>query len=110
MQRRSPVRYVALLALLVALVVLQARLWFGAGSIHDGVMLEKQVDTLTQENAKLAQRNDLMAADVHDLKHGTDAAEEIARKDLGMIKQDEVFYQILDDDAPPPAATQGKTP
>lgn len=110
MEGRSAIRTLALLALLAALVVLQARLWFGAGSIRDGMLLEQQVDALKAENAKLTERNDLMAADVHDLKHGTDAAEEIARKDLGMIKQDEVFYQILNDDATPPAAAQGKTP
>ena len=100
MAGRSVIHTLALLALLAALVVLQARLWFGTGSIRDGVLLERQVAALKAENAKLTERNDLMAADVQDLKHGTDEVEEIARKDLGMIKRNETFYQILDGDKP----------
>lgn len=110
MKERSPIRYIALLVLLAALVVLQARLWFGAGSIRDGMFLEQQVAQLEAQNAKLAQRNDLMAADVHDLKHGSDEVEEIARKDLGMIKQHEIFYQILDGDTLRPPANSDKQP
>ena len=110
MEGRSAIRSLALLALLAALVVLQARLWFGAGSIRDGMLLEKQMDALKAENAKLTERNDLMAADVQDLKHGTDEVEEIARKDLGMIKRDETFYQLMDGDKPSAAATTGSKP
>jgi len=75
---------------------LQARLWFGEGSLRHVAMLEKDVATLKRANAKLVERNRLMAADVNDLKQGTEAVEEIARKDLGMIRDGETFFLILE--------------
>ena len=51
---------------------------------------------LKESNAKLAERNRLMAADVNDLKQGTEAIEEIARKDLGMVRKGETFFLILE--------------
>lgn len=95
MKRRSTVRYLVLLGLLAALVMLQSRLWFGDGSLRDGMLLQQKVEQLKQQNATLKKRNQLKAADVYALKHGNKKVEEIARKDLGMIKQGEVFYQIL---------------
>lgn len=108
MAQRSPRRYLVLLALLAALVVLQSSLWFGSGSLRDAMLLQQKVDKLQAENDQLRARNKLMAADVYDLKHGSDEIEEIARKDLGMIKQGEVFYQILGDG--PQQAASGAPP
>ncbi|HAM76916.1 MAG TPA: septum formation initiator subfamily, partial [Alcanivorax sp.] len=48
------------------------------------------------KNAELAERNRLLAADVRDLKEGTEAVEEIARKDLGMIRDGESFFLIVE--------------
>lgn len=95
MQRLSPVRLLALVMLLAAFVVLQVHLWFGSGGRREVSRLRVQVEQLKAENAVLQQRNELMAADVNDLKHGTDEVEEIARKDLGMIRSNETFYQVL---------------
>jgi len=54
------------------------------------------VDEQQQENARLRERNDALDAEVNDLKKGVDAIEERARSDLGMIKKDETFYQVID--------------
>ncbi|WP_111656146.1 FtsB family cell division protein [Isoalcanivorax indicus] len=82
--------------LLLAVLGLQARLWFGEGSLRHAASLRKQVQAMEQDNAKLADRNRLMAADVADLKSGLDKIEEIARRDLGMIRDGETFYLVLD--------------
>jgi cell division protein FtsB len=107
--KRSPARYLLLLVLLAVLIVLQVRLWFGSGSLRDGMLLQQQADQLEAKNTELRERNDLKAADVHDLKNGTGEVEEIARKDLGMIRQGEVFYQILGDKLPEESQQQGKS-
>ena len=92
----SPARQVILAALALLLLGLQARLWFGEGSLRHVATLEKQVASLSEQNAELAERNRLMAADVRDLKEGTEAVEEIARKDLGMIRDGETFFLIVE--------------
>ncbi|MCH2556934.1 MAG: septum formation initiator family protein [Alcanivorax sp.] len=92
----SPARQVVLAVLALLLLGLQARLWFGEGSLRHVASLKKQVETLTADNAELAERNRLMAADVRDLKEGTEAVEEIARKDLGMIRDGETYFLIVE--------------
>ncbi len=92
----SPARQIVIALLALVFVGLQARLWFGEGSLRHVATLEKEVATLKQSNAKLNERNRLMAADVKDLKQGTEAVEEIARKDLGMIRDGESFFLILE--------------
>lgn len=61
-------------------------------SVHK---LNEIIEKQQQINAQLIERNHTYAADVSDLKHGNDAIAERARNDLGMIKQGEVFYQIV---------------
>ena len=92
----SPARQVVLAVLALVLLVLQARLWFGEGSLRHVASLERQVEVLNAKNAELAERNRLLAADVRDLKEGTEAVEEIARKDLGMIRDGESFFLIVE--------------
>jgi len=58
--------------------------------------LEKQISQVTQENQSLKERNLSLTAEVHDLKQGQEAIEERARSEMGMIKYDETFYQIID--------------
>lgn len=86
---------IALLAL--TLLALQARLWLGEGSLRHKTSLEKGVAELSENNRILYDRNQLLAADVQDLKKGLDAVEEIARKDLGMIREGETFFLIVED-------------
>lgn len=82
--------------LIIALVVLQHKLWLGDGNLIQWIALEKKLDQRETENNKLAQRNKALEADIKELKSGDQALEEEARYELGMIKNDEVFYQIVD--------------
>ena len=94
------------LALVAMLLLLQYRLWFGGGSLREVRHLQQRLENMTQEAQKLRERNQALEAEVVDLKEGLDAVEERARQDLGMIKPDEVFIQIVDkeDAKPAPAA------
>ncbi|WP_100656243.1 cell division protein FtsB [Alteromonas flava] len=83
------------LILLVLLAALQYRLWFGKHSIPDLWELQSKIDEQVQQNANLTQRNELLKADINDLKIGLEAIEERARNELGLIKQGETFYRIL---------------
>lgn len=87
-----------LLALIVIalLILLQLKLWVGAGGWREVEQLQATVATQTAENAKLQQRNAALAAEVDDLKSGEAAIEERARAELGMIKPDETFYRIVE--------------
>lgn len=78
--------------------MLQYPLWLGKGSWLRVWDLNQQIDQQIKSNNKLKSRNDNMDAEVRDLKQGFAAIEERARSELGMIKQDEVFYQMLDED------------
>ena len=81
--------------LLIFLLLLQYRLWFGKNSIPDYLSLAKEVSLQLQINDKLRQRNKLLYADTDDLKSGTEAIEERARNELGMIKNNEIFFRII---------------
>jgi cell division protein FtsB len=85
------------LALILAglLLGLQYPLWIGKGSWTKVWELERVLAQSRDGNAKLKARNDAMDAEVRDLKEGLDAIEERARLELGMIRKDEVFYQIV---------------
>ena len=100
----------ALGILLAALIVLiQYPLWFGKGGWLRAWELDRQVDATRGKNAELERRNSALAADVRDLKTGTDAIEERARYELGMTRPDEIFYQYVEK-APgvPPGPRQGQ--
>jgi len=86
----------ALLAiLLLVLVLLQLKMWFGEGSFRDVRRLEQRVEQQALENEALALRNRELQAEVEDLRQGLEAVEERARSELGMIKEDEEFYQVV---------------
>ncbi len=82
--------------LLVLLALLQYRLWFSAGGFIDVQKLGQAKQELAAENEQLKERNASLAAEVVDLQHGLEAVEERARSEMGMIKSDEVFYQIIE--------------
>ncbi|MDO9011563.1 MAG: cell division protein FtsB [Gallionella sp.] len=82
--------------LIVLLLLLQYPLWLGKGGWLRVWDLNHQVEEQQQINQQAEQRNALLDAEVRDLKQGTEAIEERARSELGMIKSDEVFFQILD--------------
>lgn len=81
---------------IILLVLLQYRLWVGNGSLTEVHHLQEQISQMKQENDSLNERNLSLAAEVYDLKQGKDAIEERARSEMGMIKYDETFYQIVD--------------
>lgn len=82
--------------LLALLASLQYPLWMGKGSWLTVRDLDRRVERQRDHNARLRARNAALDAEVRDLKQGTDAIEERARAELGMIRQDEVFFQVLD--------------
>jgi cell division protein FtsB len=82
--------------LLVLLLLLQYRLWVGEGSLAEVSNLQKEIAAQQQELAKLRQRNRALQAEVQDLKQGLEAIEERARSELGMIKEGETFYQVIE--------------
>ncbi len=81
--------------LLLLLIVLQYRLWFGDGSLSEVVQLSRELETQKQRLRELEERNRMLEAQVLDLQNGLDAFEEKARNDLGMIKQGETFIQLI---------------
>lgn len=95
------------LILLILLMVLQYRLWMGNGSLTEVHHLEQTRQDLIAETLRLQERNQSLAAEVNDLKHGNDAIEERARTEMGMIGKDEIFYQIIHQQQP--AAGQEKS-
>lgn len=82
--------------LLGLLLALQYPLWFGNGSAVAAWHLHQQVKAQKTENERLAERNQALIAEVVDLKHGLDAIEERARAELGMVKQGETFFQVVE--------------
>jgi cell division protein FtsB len=88
--------------LLALLFWLQYRLWIGEGSLAEVHNLQREIVAQRQDIAGLRQRNQTLEAEVQDLKHGLEALEERARVELGMIRDGEVFYQVIE--APPEPA------
>jgi cell division protein FtsB len=84
-----------LAGILVALIVaLQYPLWLGKGGWLRVWDVDRQLEAQVAKNGRLEQRNGGLAAEVKDLKQGTEAIEERARYELGLIKSDEVFFQL----------------
>lgn len=99
-------RYLPLV--LIALIgLIQYPLWLGKGSWLRVWEVDRQLIAQREANAKLIVRNSAMDAEVRDLKQGLDAIEERARSELGMVKQDEVFVQVL---TPGVISTPAKNP
>ena len=77
------------------LLALQYPLWIGKGSWMRVWELDRSLAQQRDTNARLKARNDALDAEVRDLKQGLDAIEERARLELGMIRKDEIFYQVV---------------
>ena len=83
-----------ILALALALVLLQGKLWLSAEGWREVRRLDAQVVERSAENNSLAARNAALEAEVRNLKQGLAAVEERARTDLGMVAEQETFFQI----------------
>jgi cell division protein FtsB len=85
-----------LLLVLVSLTVaVQYALWWGKGGWLRAHDLEQKVAAQQETNAALEARNNALMAEVQDLKSGTDAIEERARTELGLIRDGEIFVEML---------------
>jgi cell division protein FtsB len=84
------------LALVTLIVLIQYPLWLGKGSWLRAAEIDRQLAVQKAKNAQLEGRNAALAAEVKDLKTGTEAIEERARQELGMVRSDEVFYQYVE--------------
>ncbi|NVK22087.1 MAG: cell division protein FtsB [Kangiellaceae bacterium] len=88
-------KWIALI-LVALLVALQYRMWFGQSSFQQIKQQQAKVEQIKTENQQLINRNQKILAEINDLRSGTDAIEERARYQLGMIKEGETFFRILD--------------
>lgn len=84
--------------LFVLFLWLQYRLWVGEGSLAEVHNLKQAIQAQQAELEVQKKRNQVLEAEVRDLKKGTEALEERARTELGMIRRGEVFYQVIEDD------------
>jgi len=75
--------------------LIQYPLWFGKGSWYDVFKLKQDFNNQAKINSVLSKENFALKAEVSDLTNGTDAIEERARHELGMVKDDEYFFQVL---------------
>ncbi len=99
-----PWRLRLLLILLgLMLLVLQYRLWVGRGSLAEVAGLERRIEARKAQIRERTVRNARLRADVESLKKGREAIEARARHDLGMIKEGEIFYQVV-----PPEKAQSR--
>jgi len=84
------------LALVALIALIQYPLWLGKGSWLRVWEVDQQIRSQHEINRKLQARNGALDAEVRDLKQGLEAIEERARSELGMIRQDEVFFQVVE--------------
>jgi cell division protein FtsB len=89
------------LCLAALLLLIQYPLWLGKGGWLRVSEIDKQVAAAQRKNEELRARNAKLNSEVQDLKDGTGAVEERARYELGMIKQDEIFIQVLEPSGKP---------
>lgn len=82
--------------LLILLGLLQYRLWWGDNNLPEYFSIKKQIIEQQRDNDKLLERNQVLKEEIRDLRSGTEALEERARNELGMVKEGETFYRVVD--------------
>jgi len=85
-----------MILLIALLVILQYRLWISHDGLPSLLRLHLTVEKQRQDNDQLIERNQVLAAEVADLKSGLEALEERARSEMGMIKPGETFFQVIE--------------
>ena len=96
------------LVLLVLLIWLQYKIWLQDGGIPEIIELRQEVQQVDLEVKRLKERNASLDAEVKDLKKGLDAIEERARSEMGMIKQGEIYYQVIESGSDKSSAGEGE--
>jgi len=87
---------IILVIIILLIAHLQYRLWLGDGSIAQIEASELRLANLKKQVEEKKQRNDALYAEVEDLRKGQEALEERARDELGMIRENETFFQVLE--------------
>ncbi|MCF7966930.1 MAG: septum formation initiator family protein [Methylobacter tundripaludum] len=86
-----------LIAIIILLIIhFQYRIWVGDGSVAQIEAYQQRLDVLKKQAEEKRQRNEALYAEVLDLRKGQEAIEERARDELGMIKEDETFFHVLE--------------
>lgn len=100
-----------LIAVLILIFIgLQYRLWVGEGSFADISRLDQQVSVQEIENTELEERNDILMNEVDELQTGMDAIEEHARNELGLIREGETFFLIIEEELPEQSSNVSSPP
>ncbi len=94
-----------IIVLFVLLLGLQIALWFSSTGVANLREIKQTLQEQEQENIELLQRNQTLEAEVKDLKEGLASVEERARSELGMIAEDETFFQLIEEDKSEPDET-----
>lgn len=86
-----------IIAIIILLIIhFQYRIWIGDGSVAQIEAYQQRLDVLKKQAEEKRQRNEALYAEVLDLRKGQEAIEERARDELGMIKEDETFFHVLE--------------
>ncbi len=86
-----------IIAIIILLIIhFQYRIWIGDGSLAQIDAYQQRLDTLKKQAEEKRERNEALYAEVLDLRKGQEAIEERARDELGMIKEDETFFHVLE--------------
>lgn len=88
-------RFLVMLGVML-LIGLQYRLWFGSSGVVERGELSDRLEVQRQRTAVLRERNRILASEVEALKAGPDALEARARSELGMVKEGETFYLVIE--------------
>jgi cell division protein FtsB len=89
-----------LFGLVILLGVLQYRLWFAEGSLAEQHRLELQIVEQQRINSELQARNAVLEKEVLELQTGNKGVEQRAREELGLVREGETFYQIVETPKP----------
>jgi cell division protein FtsB len=87
---------ILLSSIILLVILLQYRLWVGDGGIEEIKAYQQRLDELKEQVEEKRERNEALYAEVEDLRKGQEALEERARDELGMIREGETFFQVLE--------------
>lgn len=87
-----------LIAIIILLIIhLQYRIWVGDGSVSQIKEYQARLEAVKEKAKEKKERNEALYAEIEDLRKGQEAVEERARDELGMIKENETFFQVIEE-------------
>lgn len=96
MHANVSIKWVIVMTLVLLLIGLQYRLWIAEGGLAYRAQLQREIDRQRAENERLQERNRIIALEVQELKSGHASIEERAREQMGMIRQGEIFFMVVE--------------